>query len=308
MNRQISLQKAPFRDPGSGRGWPAVLLLILLMSLTGWAYLSVMVADMVPAMDMSEAGPGMGLFNSFNLFAGLPPEARAALAALCLPAGSTFGMPSMAMTPADIVKIFLMWAMMALAMMLPTAIPMLRKYFAEISLDPANGTPAFRATLAAAGGYLTIWLGYAVLATAAQWLLSKAGAMTDMMAPATLALTISVLFAAGLYQFTPAKQVCLARCWYPRWAFDRREAQPGLGTGFREGIVQGWACLGCCWAVMTVMFAVGLMNILWIALLGGLMAIEKTFPNRLFPYILGAGLLLWACFLTFLLLNGHLSA
>jgi len=291
----------------SGRGWPYVLVLVVCLSLAGWSYLVAMVADMVPAMDMSEAGPGMVAFNSFNFFAGLPAEARAALAALCLPAGSTFGMPSADLTPVDLVKIFLMWAMMALAMMLPTALPMLRSYYGEVSGTTGSGAQAGTASVAAAMGYLTIWLGYAVLATLAQWLLSKAGAMTDMMAPATLALTVSVLFAAGLYQFTPAKQFCLARCWYPRWAFSGGHARLGAASGYREGLTQGWACLGCCWAVMTVMFAVGLMNIIWIALLGGVMAIEKTFPNRYLPYVIGTGLLVWAGFLTFLLLSGKLS-
>ena len=68
----------------------------------------------------------------------------------------------------------------------------------------------------------------------------------------------------------------------------------GLVTGYGEGLSQGLICLGCCWAVMTVMFAVGLMNIIWIALLGGIMALEKTFPSKLFPKMIGAGLISWA--------------
>lgn len=307
VNSQQSVSDAITVETPHGRGWPLVLALIGLLSLAGWSYLSAMIVDMVPAMDMSEAGPGMEVFNTFNLFAGLPAEARAALAALCLPAGTTFGMPGPDLTLTDLLKIFLMWVMMALAMMLPTATPMLRKYFFEGSRTKGSAFQAVTAALAAACGYLTIWLGYAVLATGAQWLLSRAGALTDMMAPATLALTISVLFAAGLYQFTPSKQFCLQRCWFPRWAFAGSRLQSGTALGYREGLVQGWACLGCCWAVMTLMFAVGLMNIIWIALLGGLMAVEKTFPSRHLPYLIGAGLLLWAGFLTFLLMSGHLS-
>jgi predicted metal-binding membrane protein len=288
----------------ASRGWPLVLAVIVLLSLAGWAYLTAMVADMVPAMDMSEAGPGMGVFNAFNLFAGLPDDARAALAVLCLPAGATFGMPGTELTLIDLGKIFLMWAMMALAMMLPTAIPMLRGYFNEMSRKA--GAPR-TAVIAATLGYLAVWLGYAVIATAAQWALSRAGALNDMMAPASMALTTSVLIAAGLYQFTPAKWTCLARCWYPRWAFARNDV-PGVSAGFREGLVQGWACLGCCWAVMTVMFAVGLMNIIWIALLGGVMALEKTFPSRFAPYAIGAVLLAWGGGLAALLLSGGLAA
>ena len=104
------------------------------LCLLGWAYLGLMIADMVPVMDMTEAGPGMGLFNLFNDFSGLPPEARAALAALCLPTSvATFGMPGSEWGLVDLGLVFWMWLMMALAMMLPTAFPMLRAYFATAS-------------------------------------------------------------------------------------------------------------------------------------------------------------------------------
>ncbi len=288
-NRQPSL--------GLSRGWPMVLLFVALLTISGWAYLIAMVADMVPVMDMSEAGPGMGVLNEFNLFRGLSAEARAALAVLCLPTGSTFGMPDAAMTLQNLSKVFLMWLMMALAMMLPSATPMLRAYYDDILRrgdGPENAAlPVIMATL----GYLTVWLGYALVATAVQWLLYSLGALNGMMAPASLALTTTVLFAAGLYQFSPAKRACLQRCWYPRWVFARSLPGQGVLPGFREGLFQGWACLGCCWAVMTVMFAVGLMNIIWIALLGAVMAMEKTFPSRIFPYALGVVFIAWAAFL-----------
>lgn len=293
-NRDLS------QEPDTGanrRGWPLVLLVVVALSLAGWSYLLVMVADMVPAMDMTEAGPGMGVFNHFNIFSGLSAEARAALAVICLPAGATFGMPGADMTGYDLVKIFLMWAMMSMAMMLPTAIPMIRAYHAWLGRGRAPADNLFAPSVAAVLGYLSIWLGYAVAATVAQWGLSAAGGLSDMMAPVSLALTTSVLFAAGLYQFTPAKTACLQRCWYPRWTFSGERAGRGLSAGYREGLFQGLICLGCCWAVMTVMFAVGLMNIIWIALLGGIMALEKTFPSRVFPKLIGAGLIGWAALL-----------
>jgi predicted metal-binding membrane protein len=265
-------------------------------------YLIAMIADMLPAMDMAEAGPGMALFNNFNLFRGLPAETRAALALLCLPVGSTFGMPSLNMDFQDLSKVFLMWSMMAMAMMLPSATPMLRAYHDRIQREELSLIRTTLPVVMVSIGFLIIWFGYAVLATLAQWVLSKIGALTDMMAPASLAFTISVLFAAGLYQFTPAKRACLQRCWYPRWVFGPGAAT--AGSGLREGLVQGWACLGCCWAVMTVMFAVGLMNIIWIALLGGMMALEKTFPSRVLPNLIGIGLISWSAFLAgTLLLN-----
>ncbi|MES0882069.1 DUF2182 domain-containing protein [Roseibium sp. SCP14] len=286
-------------------GWPLVLVTIALLSLAGWAYLAAMVADMIPAMDMTEAGPGMGIFNQFNIFKGLSAEARAALAALCLPAGSTFGMPGPEMTIPDLPKIFLMWAMMALAMMLPSASPMLRAYTLQISAPERSRMEMALPAIMVAFGYLLVWLGYALVATLFQWLLSRIGGLNDMMAPVSLALTTSVLFAAGLYQFTPAKRACLQRCWYPRWSFSVDTGSNRMTNGLREGLVQGWACLGCCWAVMTVMFAVGLMNIVWIALLGAVMALEKTFPSRIFPVAIGVFLISWAAFLTTVILfNG----
>lgn len=283
------------------RGWPLVLLLVITLSLAGWSYLLVMVADMVPAMDMSEAGPGMGGFNQFNIFKGLSAEARAALAVICLPAGATFGMPGPDMTGYDLIKIFLMWAMMSMAMMLPTAIPMIRAYHVWLGHggSPANARviPSITAVL----GYLSVWLGFAVVATFAQWVLSAVGGLSDMMAPVSLALTTSVLFAAGLYQFTPAKTACLQRCWHPRWTFSGGKSDRGFVAGYHEGLSQGLICLGCCWAVMTVMFAVGLMNIIWIALLGGIMALEKTFPSLVLPKLIGACLIGWATLLVVLI-------
>ncbi|POF29984.1 DUF2182 domain-containing protein [Roseibium marinum] len=284
------------RDAG-GRAWPLVLAFVTVLSISGWAYLIAMIADMVPVMDMSEAGPGMGVLNRFNLFRDLSAEARAALAVLCLPAGATFGMPGTEMTLAGLGKIFLMWAMMAMAMMLPTAVPMLRSYSARMSAHGGSGLASALPVVSATLGYLSVWLAYALVATLAQWLLFSFGAMSAMMAPVSLALTTSVLFVAGLYQFTPAKQACLRRCWYPHWVGGTGQDLGTLLSGFREGVIQGRACLGCCWAVMTVMFAVGLMNIVWIALLGGVMALEKTFPSRIFPAAIGVVLILWAGFL-----------
>ncbi len=278
-----------------GRAWPLVLAFVAVLSISGWAYLIAMVADMVPVMDMSQAGPGMGVLNRFNLFRDLSPDARAALAVLCLPAGATFGMPGTEMTLADLVRIFLMWVMMAVAMMLPTAVPMLRSYSSRLSAQGGKAGASALPVVSAALGYLLVWIAYALVATLAQWLLFSLGALSEMMAPVSLALTTSVLFVAGLYQFTPAKQACLRRCWYPRWVGGGEPGQ--LLSGFREGVIQGRACLGCCWAVMTVMFAVGIMNIVWIALLGGVMALEKTFPSRILPAAIGVFLILWAVFL-----------
>ncbi|GGB45182.1 metal-binding protein [Roseibium aquae] len=282
--------------------WLAVLVCILGLTFAGWAYLGAMVADMVPVMDMTDAGPGMVIFNAFNQFAGLPPEARAALAAICLPtSAATFGMPSGLWTAFDLLKVFMMWLMMALAMMLPGAIPMLRAYHRRAAV---RGRPSAVSTGAVALGYLGVWTGYAVVATGLQWGLTMIGALDQMMAPAHMSLAACVLLLAGAYQFTAAKQACLERCWYPRWNFiNLTTDQRTLRLDFKEGLAQGLVCLGCCWAVMTVMFAVGLMNVIWIAVLGILMAAEKAFPTKWLAPAIGALMLGWGGALVLLIVQ-----
>lgn len=298
------------RDPQEERGlWSlaarhpraVVLACIGVVSLAGWAYLAAMVAAMLPVMDMGELGPGMALFNAFNIFAGLPAEARAMLAAICLPEGaSTFGMPASAVWSAhDMLLVLVMWAAMALAMMLPTAAPVIAHFAEKVQQGPHEGRRALapgRATLVLALGYLSVWMAYAVVATLAQAALTMAGALTPMMAPVATVLAGTTLVAAGIYQFTPAKAACLWRCRNPRLFFAGHRPST-LAETFRLGVMQGLFCFGCCWALMTVMFAVGIMNVLWIALLGLLMGLEKTFLSERLPQVIGVFLLLWGGFL-----------
>ncbi|MHC5653639.1 DUF2182 domain-containing protein [Stappia sp.] len=270
-----------------------VFAAIGVAALAGWAYLAGMIAAMVPVMDMGELGPGMEAFNRFNLFHGLPADMRAALAVLCLPEGATtFGMPAAsAYSLADAGLVFLMWVMMSLAMMLPSAAPMIAR-FAEMPQPMRASRARVLPTVTLALGYLSMWIAYSVVATVAQGGLTAFRLMTPMMAPATLVLAGTTLVAAGIYQFTPAKLACLARCQRPiLFPMDRR--YESLGEVFRLGLVQGLLCLGCCWALMTVMFAVGVMNVLWIAILGLMMAIEKTVFNVWVPRAIGVVLIVW---------------
>ncbi|WP_082733783.1 DUF2182 domain-containing protein [Polycladidibacter hongkongensis] len=258
---------------------------LLVCAALGWVYLGFMVADMVQIMDMGAMGPGMQIFNQFNVFAGLPEEVRLQLAALCLPqAASGFGMPAL-LEPSlrDFALILLMWLMMVLAMMLPTALPMLRAF--ESARD-AGGM------LQVAGGYLSAWAAFCLLASGGQYLLQIAGALSPMMAPTLGVFAASTVVFAGIYQFTPLKQACLYRCRVPVVA-KAAKAGTSQRSAFAFGVEQGIYCLGCCWALMALMFAVGVMNILWIALLGGVMALEKTVGSRRLSYIIGVVLLAW---------------
>lgn len=251
----------------------------------GWAYLAAMVVDMIARMDMGAMGPGMELFNQFNMFYGLPEHVRVQLASLCLPlAQEGFGMPALInMGLWDYSLLFLMWFMMVLAMMLPTAMPMLQAY------DHAR--PG-RGIYKVAAGYLGVWTAFSVIATGAQALLHQAELLTPMMVPVLSSITITTVFAAAIYQFTPMKQACLDRCRTPNVALALHSGEQ-KHNAFSFGLEQGLYCLGCCWALMVLMFAVGIMNIIWIALLGLIMTLEKMSKTPFTSYGIGIALLLW---------------
>ena len=171
-----------------------------------------------------------------------------------------------------------MWVAMVFAMMLPTAAPTFRAYADNVGVGAA--------TLIA--GYTTVWLVASLLATAVQLWLIHLGALAPHMAPAGVALSASILIAAGIYQFTPLKWACLVRCRNPRVG----DIEVGTGAVFRIGVEEGLACLGCCWAMMAVMFAAGLMNLAAMALLGVLMGLEKLVSGVRVTYFLGVLLIL----------------
>ena len=275
-----------------------------LAALIGWLYLGAMIAAMVPAMDMADLGPGMQVFNQFGGFSDLPANVRAAIAALCLPGyATTFGMADAGSWGfSDLALVYVMWVMMVLAMMLPSAAPMLASY-GERMAGSARG-PA--AVLLLAAGYLSVWCVYSFAATGLQWALHEAQLATVMMVPATTTLAATTLIAAGFYQFTAAKRACLTRCQKPYPGLCSVSG-PKEGEGaYRAGLRQGLDCMGCCWALMAVMFAVGVMNILWIALLGVVMVIEKTQPHSSISPAIGVALIAWGGAL--LAVGGPLSA
>lgn len=273
-------------------------------SLIGWLYLAAMVAAMLPEMNMADLGPGMEIFNTLGGYGDLPANVRAAIAVLCLPgSATTFGMVDAGSWGfGDLALVYIMWVMMVLAMMLPSAAPMLANFSAGVAGSERGPAQVLLLTL----GYLSVWCVYSLVATGAQWALHEGQLTTVMMAPATVILAATTLIAAGLYQFTPAKRACLTRCQKP-YAGLCAVNSPQEGEGaYRAGLRQGLDCMGCCWALMAVMFAVGVMNILWIALLGLLMVIEKTQPQRWISPAIGVALLVWGGAL--LVLGGPLSA
>jgi len=183
-----------------------------------------------------------------------------------------------------------MWCAMALAMMLPTAGPMILTY-AELAETAAQQGELAASPLVLTAGYLLIWLGVALLFAGLQMLLARLALLDPAMATASPLFSGAVFIGAGLYQFSALKHACVTQCQHPfRFFFANWTADP-RGV-FRLGLRQGLYCLGCCWAMMLLMFAVGVMNVVWMALLGAVMAIEKVNTTTRFSRALGVAFVL----------------
>jgi predicted metal-binding membrane protein len=261
-----------------GVAWACVLALALL----GWFYLGLLVAAAGSEGGLGALGPGMGL-----LAAWLGPAAAPWLQALC--AAPFAGAGSVAPSLAGLAALFAMWVAMALAMMLPTAAPMLLTY-AELVETAAERRQAAASPLVLGAGYLAVWVGFAVVAGALTAAVIAVGAIQAAMAPLAGWPAAAIFALAGLYQFSALKTACLKACQSPFRFFFANWTDRAWGV-FRLGLRQGLYCLGCCWAAMLLMFAVGVMNVVWMAALGILMTIEKTIPGDAVRRTLGGVLL-----------------
>jgi predicted metal-binding membrane protein len=200
-------------------------------------------------------------------------------------------------TIADFAVTFAMWAVMMVGMMTPSAAPMILIY-ARIGRQTALHRGTLVATSFFAGGYLAAWATFSLAATVGQWLLEHAALMTHKMAATSHVLGAVVLITAGVFQWTPVKDACLKHCQSPisfilQYGF-RDEIWGSLRLGFKHGIF----CIGCCWALMALLFVGGVMNIIWIAGLTVFVLLEKLVPlGRTISWSTGAGLLAWGTWL-----------
>lgn len=192
----------------------------------------------------------------------------------------------------------LMWSIMMVAMMLPSAIPALLIFQAAQRQTVAQGALLARTVLFATG-YLLVWSGWAILAALLQgWLQARALLSPDLAAASPL-VGASVLLVAGAYQFTPWKRACLEHCRSPQ-DFLVLHWRQGPGGALAMGVHHGAFCVGCCWALMTVLFVVGIMNIAWVALLAAIVLVEKAIARG--PWMSrasGAILVAWAAYLAY---------
>jgi predicted metal-binding membrane protein len=172
--------------------------------------------------------------------------------------------------------LFAMWAVMMAGMMLPSAAPALFLYGGVIRASDERDRAAAH-IYAFAGGYLFVWTAYSLLATVLQRLLARWLLISPMMDARDHWFGGSLLVLAGLYQFTPFKRACLASCRNPV-EFVIRNWKPGLYGGFYLGAANGLYCLGCCWALMMLLFVGGVMNLWWIGALTVFVLLEKATP------------------------------
>ena len=209
------------------------------------------------------------------------------------------GMSSMMMAPdwgiSYFALMFAMWWIMMIAMMVPSATPMVLLYAHVCRHAQKRGTTVSTPipTSAFTAGYVLSWLAFSAVAVFLQWALEKMGLFHAMMMWSTSGtLSAAFLFLAGLYQLSPLKRACLEHCRSPV-EFLSRNWRKGTGGALVMGLHHGIYCVGCCWFLMVLLFAGGVMNLVWIAGLSILVLLEKLIPQgQTFARVIGAGLML----------------
>jgi len=242
-----------------------LLFLLCLLALTALAWL--MLLQM--ARDMSAPG-GM---------------ADAAMAGMLMPWSLT-----------DALLMFAMWLVMMIGMMLPSALPMLLIY-QQMLRKRMPAPQRHLALLLFCSAYGLVWAGFALGATVLQWALEQLALLSPGMRSSSTALGAGLLLVAGVYQWLPSKAVCLEHCRGPLH-FLLGYWRPGVLGGWRMGLAHGAYCLGCCWALMGLLFVVGVMNLLWVAVIGAFILLEKNLPRGLWlGRLCGLSLLGWSLWL-----------
>lgn len=222
----------------------AVLSSLTAISIVAWTY----ILSLAWGMESSDAAMGMGLSQM------RPWET------------------------ADFVLTFVMWAVMMVAVMVPSAAPMVLM-FAAVNRKRREQRGPFVPTGVFLVSYLVVWSGFSALATVFQWQLHAATLLSPTIAVTSPVLGGVLLMAAGIFQWTPLKNVCLAHCRSPlsHIMTDWRE---GTGGAFVMGFRHGSYCVGCCWLLMALLFVAGVMNLLWVAAIGAFILVEKVLQGN----------------------------
>jgi predicted metal-binding membrane protein len=185
-----------------------------------------------------------------------------------------------------------MWTVMMIAMMIPSVTPVILLFAGVSRRRRVQGVPAVPVSVFALG-YLLAWTGFAVLAAFAQSALRSAELLSPAMASQSPLLGGGLLILAGVYQWLPVKGACLSQCQSPLGFFSTHWREGGGGAlrmGFRHGIY----CVGCCWALMALLFVAGVMNLLWVAAIAAFVLAEKLIPGgRGLSRVTGAVMIVW---------------
>lgn len=232
------------------------IAMLLVLTIMAWAWLA--------------TGAGTGMAPGLVPPVLVPPETVDTMAGMDMPAME----PQAQWSAGRFALTFSMWWVMMVAMMLPSAAPVM---LLHVRAATAVGAPP--ATGSFLSGYLLVWGLFSAAAAELQMLLEQAGVVAGMdMASASRPFSAALLIAAGLYQLSPFKDFCLRRCRNPA-QFLTRHYDPGSLGALRMGMIHGAFCAGCCWLLMALLFVGGVMNLAWISFLTFLVAAEKLLPG-----------------------------
>ncbi len=190
-----------------------------------------------------------------------------------------------------VLLLFVMWSVMMVAMMVPSAAPMILAFVTVNQRRQAANRP-FVPVAIFLFGYLAVWTAFSAAATLAEWGLHQAAMLSTTMTATSTALNGGLLIAAGVFQWTPMKRACLKGCRSPL-SFLMSEWRDGKAGAFVMGLRHGAYCVGCCWFLMALLFVAGVMNLLWVAVIALFVMAEKISPKgELLARVAGVGLVI----------------
>jgi predicted metal-binding membrane protein len=239
-----------------------ILASLALVSILSWAYMLYLASGMKQAMGMDAAVQGVS-------------------------------MPKMSpWSSLDVLFMFVMWTVMMVAMMIPSAAPTIL-LFSNFKRQRQETRSPFKPTSLFVLGYLSVWTGFSLLATLAQWGLFSAAMFSSAMGQVGALLGGVILLAAGIFQQTTLKNACLRHCRTPV-SFLLEDWREGTWGAFVMGLKHGCFCTVCYWALMVLMFVAGVMNVFWMALIAAFILVEKVVPSGdWIGRLAGAGLAVW---------------
>tara|TARA_B100000683_G_scaffold276433_1_gene330424 strand:- start:941 stop:1795 length:855 start_codon:yes stop_codon:yes gene_type:complete len=280
MNENINFEKAPLKDR------IIVYLGIILILAVSWGYIIGMGWHMGTLPFGTEP---MKMDGSMNM----DMNSKSLLESVLTWMPPMSGIWSFS----DFFLLFIMWAVMMIAMMTPSILPMIMLFTSLNSKKIKENKPS-ASPLNLLMGYLLSWVLFSLVITFPQYGLHKIGLLTPMMEPTHAALGGVILMLAGIYQFTPFKDACLSVCQSPL-SFMMNNWRDGNLGAFLIGYKHGFYCVGCCWFLMLTLFALGVMNIMWVAILTIFVMFEKLsvkFPLQ-YRYFTGFVFLGWGTFI-----------